>query len=127
MEAETVFFIEGIREENPLNHVPAGWTVYNAPRPLWGHTTWRGEFVHGTFYAGVAPAGDPVDQFGDSDKFHKNNQQLDGHVVRWITRAEIVKYAKIMCSEYGIEYDEGDYEMFAGSYIAELKGERGEA
>jgi len=35
-----------------------GWRVFNAPRPLLGTRTWRGDFIAGLFYAAVA-ADDP--------------------------------------------------------------------
>lgn len=38
--------------------IPASWTIYNAPRPLYGDTEWRGDFLTGIFYAAVDPNAD---------------------------------------------------------------------
>lgn len=41
-------------KERPAD-IPAGWTIYNAPRPLYGDTEWLGDFLAGMFYAAVDP------------------------------------------------------------------------
>lgn len=123
MDNRYVPFFEGLREENPLTRVPEGWTVYNAPRPLYGQVRWQGEFVHGVFYAAVAPEGDPADEFGDSPLFHRRNRELDGWVVRWITRAEVMAYARARYAELGLEHelDERDYTLYCQSYVEHLR------
>ena len=37
------------------------WLICNAPRPIFGHVEWRGEFISGTFYAAINPAGERAD------------------------------------------------------------------
>lgn len=106
--AETVLFFEGIREENPLKKVPEGWIVYNAPRPLMGHEGWSGEFVHGIFYAAVNPEGEYA------EVYVKRNQELDGHIVRWVTKGEVLEWARRKFEDYGIreEFDCADYDDY---------------
>ena len=112
--AETVLFFEGIREENPLKKVPEGWIVYNAPRPLMGHEGWSGEFVHGIFYAAVNPAGEYA------DVYCKHNQEIDGHVVRWVTKSEVLEWARRKFEDYGIseEFNCADYLEYVMMYSA---------
>lgn len=45
------FKIIGQRPE----HIPAEWAIHNATRLLYGDQTWQGDFIHGAFYAAVAP------------------------------------------------------------------------
>ncbi len=55
-----------------------GWAVANAPRPLPGAVTWKGDHRHGVFYA----AG-PIGQFG------QDWADLDGWPVKAITNMQI--------------------------------------
>jgi len=58
--------------------IPRDWKIINAPRPLWGNQTWRGEFRHGIFYAGL----DPNDTNHEIDI--KNADNLDAwELVYW--------------------------------------------
>ena len=41
---------------NILKGFPAGWTIWNAPRPIYGTTAWTGEFLCGMFYTAINPA-----------------------------------------------------------------------
>ncbi|MFC1975061.1 hypothetical protein ACFLXQ_01525 [Chloroflexota bacterium] len=34
---------------------PEGWIIQNAPRPLYGHETWEGDFICGVFFAAINP------------------------------------------------------------------------
>jgi len=106
--AETVLFFEGIREENPLEKVPEGWIVYNAPRPLMGHEGWSGEFVHGIFYAAVNQEGEYA------DVYIKRNQELDGHIVKWVAKGDVLEWARRKLEDYGIreEFDCADYDDY---------------
>jgi len=112
--AETVLFFEGIREENPLEKVPERWIVYNAPRPLMGHEGWSGEFVHGIFYAAVNPEGEYA------DVYIKRNQELDGYIVRWVAKGDVLKWARRKFEDYGIreEFDCADYDDYVMMYAA---------
>jgi len=74
--------------------VPAGWTIWNAPRPIYGHQEWQGEFVHGIFYVAVDPDGD------FADKFIERNISLDAWQIEYITEAEAVNRIKAKYPEY---------------------------
>jgi len=65
--------------------VPADWIVFNAPRPLYGHKEWQGEFYHGRFFAAVDPHGEYA------DRFMKNNVSLDGWVVEYYEKDAAIK------------------------------------
>lgn len=110
--AETVLFFEGIREENPLEKVPEGWIVYNAPRPLMGHEGWSGEFVHGIFYAAVNP------ESKDADFYNKHNQAVDGHIVKWVTKGDVLEWVRRKFEDYGIpeEFNCADYDDYVMMY-----------
>lgn len=41
-----------VAERNPDFPAPR-WKIFNAPRPLYGHCTWQGEFISGIFYAAI--------------------------------------------------------------------------
>ena len=56
---DKVLFIEGYHEMTRPADIPADWTIYNAPRPLYGHKRWQGDFRHGIFFAAVAPRATP--------------------------------------------------------------------
>ena len=65
--------------------VPESWTIYNAPRPLYGSTLpdgrreWTGDFLRGIFYVAV----DPADPYAATWK--KENEQLHAHIVQYRT------------------------------------------
>jgi len=82
--------------------VPDGWTIYNAPRPLYGSTLpdgrqeWTGDFLHGIFYVAVDPA-DPY-----AARWVKENEQLHAWIVQYATDTE----ARVWVMEhYHAQYD----------------------
>ena len=75
---DKVLFIEGYHEMTRPADIPADWTFYNAPRPLYGHKRWQGDFRHGIFFAAVMPEGDPTDEFGDAAEFPSATVSLTG-------------------------------------------------
>ena len=44
-----------VREKEDRPAFPENWIICNAPRPIMGHHEWQGEFIHGVFYAVIAP------------------------------------------------------------------------
>ena len=78
-------------------HVPDGWTIYNAPRPLWGSLVPTSEgpraklgiadFVSGVHYAAVDPHDDHAAQWD------KNNKDDDARVLIFITEAQAIDAA----------------------------------
>lgn len=73
--------------------IPEGWIVFNAPRPLYGHWTWTGEFRSGIFYVAVDPAGE------QATAFIKRNHENDARIVRWATldkvRKEVIEFYQV--------------------------------
>lgn len=112
-----VLFIEGYHETTRPDDIPADWTIYNAPRPLYGHKRWQGDFRHGVFFAAVAPEGNPADEFNDAAGFHKRNRQLDGHVCMWVPKVDVMAYGAQKAAEYGIDLDEFDYPDLVSSFV----------
>lgn len=49
----TAWCIPGPQPEN----IPAGWSIFNSPRPLLGDKTWVGKHRHGSHYGAVDPSG----------------------------------------------------------------------
>lgn len=59
--------------------IPADWVVFNAPRPIYGHKCWEGEYNAGTFYAAI----DMSDKWGE--EYLKETLLLDGYPLQFIT------------------------------------------
>ena len=118
-----VLFVEGYNDipDKIRAYLERGWTVYNAPRPLYGHETWTGDFRHGVLYAAVAPEGDPADEFGDAPMFHKCNQDLDGHICQIVTEADVMAYGAKVAEEYKRNLADFDYEDIVKSYVGWLR------
>ena len=114
---DKVLFIEGYHKTERPADIPADWTIYNAPRPLFGHVRWQGDFRHGVFFAAVAPEGDPADEFNDAAEFHKRDRQLDGHECLWVSKAEVMAYGAQKAAEYGIDLAEFDYPDLVTSFV----------
>lgn len=114
---DKVLFIEGYHEMPRPDDIPMDWVIYNAPRPLYGHKRWLGDFRHGVFFAAVMSEGDIADEFGDAPEFHKRNRQLDGHVCVWIPKADVMAYGKMKAAEYGIDLEEFDYSDLVSSFV----------
>ncbi len=68
-------------------HIPTGWPIFNAPRPLYEEPTWTGDFIHGIFYAAV----DPDDLYGTD--FIKRNADLDAWQLEWVSEEEVIEEA----------------------------------
>jgi len=114
---DKVLFIEGYHEMTRPADIPADWTIYNAPRPLYGHKRWQGDFRHGIFFAAVAPGGDPADEFGDAAEYHKRNRELDGHECLWVSKADVMAYGAQKAAEYEVDLDEFDYKDIVSSFV----------
>jgi len=100
-----------------VEYLEKGWIVYNAPRPLAGHATWQGQFRHGIFYAAVAPAGDPVDEFDDHDRYTETNRRLDGWPCVLVSRNEIMDYGARIAKEYDLDVADLDYDDIVVSFL----------
>lgn len=99
METENIrkFDIIGERPQD----IPESWMIFNAPRPLYGHKEWQGEFEHGVFYVAVNP-----DEYG-ADGFIKENVRNDGWLAKYWSKEDAIAEAKRYLSE---EYP-GEEEM----------------
>ncbi len=64
------------------------WPIYNAPRPLYGTVTWRGDFASGIFYAAI----DPEDGFAHD--MEDQNQALDAREMEYLTEDEACALAR---------------------------------
>ena len=85
------------------DHIPEGWPIYNAPRPLYGEPTWTGDFIHGIFYAAV----DPADDYGA--RFIQCNTNLDAWQLEWVSEEEaVVEAMQRLTDEYPVEAAEID-------------------
>lgn len=58
--------------------IPVGWIVCNAPRPIFGHVLWMGEFVTGRFYAAIDP------EEPNADQLYALNCQNDATILGFI-------------------------------------------
>lgn len=92
IEVETRTLVRGIHapivaENMTEAEIPAGWLVFNAPRPLYGDRTWIGPFSKGVFYAAIDPTEDAAAANVEA------NRDLDAALIRWVTEAEIREWA----------------------------------
>ena len=83
--------------EKPGN-VPDTWEIYNAPRPLYGHVTWQGNFRHGIFYAAIDPEGDYADEY------RERTLQLDGSRCVFVTVDDVEEWATNYIAELNERY-----------------------
>ncbi len=85
------------------SHIPPGWPVYNAPRPLYGEPTWTGDFIHGIFYATV----DPLYEY--SSGLITRNADADAWELIWVSEEQaVIEAMQRMTDEYPNEAAEID-------------------
>lgn len=80
-------------EDRPAE-APPGWEIYNAPRPLPGHTHWQGDYRHGIFFVAINP-----DDGEYSAQMRRQCANLDAYQVECITEEE----ARARCFAYYLE------------------------
>ena len=84
-------------------HIPEGWPIFNAPRPLYGEPTWEGRFIHGVFYATL----DPTEPY--SPGFITRNAELDAWELVYVSEVEaVVETMQRLTNEYPVEAAEID-------------------
>jgi len=116
--SDRVLYIEGFHEipDKVREYLDKGWTVYNAPRPIYGHEQWQGDFRHGVFFAAVAPTDDPADEFNDAPAFHRRNQELDASECMIVSREQVMAYGEEQAQRHGISLADFSYEDIVESY-----------
>lgn len=80
---------------------PEGWTIFNAPRPLFGSlhpvtedaVTWTGDFATGRLYAAVSP----TDEL--RHKWLQQNKRLAAVVLHYISEDEAKQMARTYIAE----------------------------
>lgn len=77
---------------------PAGWLVFNAPRPIYGAVTWQGVFLHGIFYAAVDPADGEY-----SRQYMEANGKFDAYLIRYIDMTDVESWLTAHCIEKGYD------------------------
>ena len=99
---------------------PAGWHVFNAPRPIYGHLYWDGDFRHGKFYAAVNPAK------RDAAGYIHENRDLDAVLLRFVAESDVRAWADAYLLNHGYAKDANDFTIDEcwQSYCAAGAGER---
>lgn len=92
-------YVLGKREDQGLEQ---GKIIFNAPRPLYGHRTWTGDFLAGIFYAEIDPAQDYAADYA------KRNVELDAKVLKWIDEKTLRESVQ---SYYDREYPDHDIKV----------------
>ena len=91
-----------------------GFLIFNAPRPLIGHVEWRGDFIHGVYYAAVDPS------LGDGQHYIQRNIALYGHVLEFVSEAEVREslqaHYNAIAPQYNIDVSEHDIKDLWHSY-----------
>ena len=105
---------EGMREQFRPDDIPADWTIFNAPRPLFGTQTWRADFISGIFYGAVDPKDDRAEMW------IRENNKLDADVLVWVTidevRTAVSKYYAKHYPDLEIDIDEHAHGELVMSY-----------
>lgn len=98
---------------------PADWLVFNAPRPIYGHAEWIGDFITGVFFTAVDPDAE------EADHFIERNRQLDAKQIAYITKAEwdrrVDAYGQKMVEEHNIDLADFDRRDVEFSYQGWLR------
>jgi hypothetical protein len=89
--------------ENILKGFPSTWTVYNAPRPLYGTTCIQGKFLDGIFWAFINPA----DDF--ADRWRVENIRLAAALVKFVPMSEAKRVVQASIVAQGYTVDEFDW------------------
>ena len=111
---------------NYFVEIPAGWAVFNAPRPLCASyqkdahgdlyaAAWTSaEFLHGLFYSAVAP---------HDTRAYSDNVDLDGWILEWHDEKEIEKWGREYAKKLRLDYDELDFDDVKRSFFLQLNHE----
>ena len=67
-------FVLGQRPDDIPDHME----IYNAPRPLAGHSNWQGDFICGVFYVGIDP------DLPDADELRRLTLENAGVQLQWV-------------------------------------------
>jgi hypothetical protein len=95
--------------EHRIVEIPKDWIIYNAPRPIYGHYSWIGDFIHGVFYT-ATPSVD--------EKSKKLNASQDAYIIEYCTIADVKEYVeKVLSVEYPGEVENMDFEEYKEFYI----------
>ena len=98
--------------------VPPHWTIYNAPRPLFGHMNWTGDFITGLFYAAIDPNGPGAEE--DTER----NRAFNAVIVNYVTDLEweqaVTAYGQKMAADYQIDLADFDRADIEASYANHL-------
>lgn len=97
---DNVSYANAAKWDQP-NEVGDDWTVWNAPRPLFGEVNWTGEFRSGVFYAAAAPD-DPF-----YDRYAERNAAQDARIVEVVTNDDLERVLADRLAENG--YTVADY------------------
>lgn len=92
--------------------VPRNWVICNAPRPLYGHQEWRGDFMSGIFYVALDPEAE------DFASLMLHNKNLHACRIEWVTDAE----ARGMARRYYEKHER--YSMLFAKFVAENSKDR---
>ena len=85
--------------------IPADWTIWNAPRPLYGQKNWTGDFISGRFYS----ATDPSDPF--SEGFERENRRNDAVILAYIMPEEWKRQVYEYADELKTKYKKHDWNI----------------
>jgi hypothetical protein len=79
-----------IAERNPDLPAPR-WKVYNAPRPIYRHVLWTGDFISGRFYAAILTTQE------DAWKLIELNRQNAAIELEYISEVEAYQRERQYC------------------------------
>lgn len=94
--------------------IPTNWIIFNALTPIWGHKTWRGDFIHGSFYAAINP------NENQAEYMINENISFGAWVIEYITMKDIDEWIINHAAEIGIDPSEFDLEDKIDSYFCNI-------
>ena len=109
-----------VRQARP-EQAPDGWLVFNAPRPIYGHREWIGDFITGVFYVAVDP------DAPEATHYIMRNGQLDAKLLHYVTQKEwderVDAYGQKMVDEHGVDLADFDRSDIEFSYVGWLQNQ----
>jgi hypothetical protein len=99
--------------------IEASWIIFNAPRPIYGHKDWKGEFKEGVFYAAVNP-----NDGAYSEMYIKENLLLHAVICNYVTETDIQNWILAFCKAEGVDANDFDADDMRQTYFNMMRSQR---
>lgn len=105
--------IEGFSQFKRPENVPESWPLFNAPRPFPASVKWtQGDnYLHGLFFGTIDPDAE------NREWLEQRLREQDCTRLVFVSKAEIMEWARPYYEQYGINADDYDYREIALGYL----------